>query len=103
MLLETHRAESEPPRPPAVRGEGDGSVRGRRRGRRRGRQVGGGEPQRGPGERADALLQDTSRHDGRRRSVQSEEENWGGQGLRSAHARNLNRFGCRVFILFVIY
>lgn len=65
MLQETHPALPEPPRPPAVYGEGERSVDGCCRGGSGSDcQVGRGKPQRGPGERADALLQDTSRHDG---------------------------------------
>lgn len=79
MLTETHPALPEPPRPPAVCGEGERSVKGCwRDSSGSDSQVPGAKPQRGPGERADTLLQDTSRHDGEKLlvapGVQGEEE-----------------------------
>lgn len=79
MLPETHPALPEPPRPPGVYSEGETSVKGCwRSGSGSDSQVAGAKPQRGPGERADTLLQDTGRHDGEKLlltpGVQGEEE-----------------------------
>lgn len=100
MLPETHPSLSDPPRPPAVCGEGERSVDGCCRGGSGSYcQTTGGKPQRGPGKRADTLLQDTGRHDGEKwleaPSVQHEEET--GQELRCTHAQNL---GCAFIIHF---
>lgn len=97
MLPETHPALSEPPRPPAVCGEGERSVNGYCRGGSGSDcRVTGAKPQRGPSERADTLLQDTSRHDGEKwlalaPSVQGE----GGTGSRAQRYACAQHRRCR--------
>lgn len=66
MLPETHPALCQPSRPPTVWGEGEGSVQGCWWGDSGSdSHAARAKPQRGPGDRADTLLQNTSRHDGR--------------------------------------